>query len=85
MVSVDVKHPERKEVELPGRSSGGWTISRKTTSQKEETGQKHKTGNRKGESSDSPAIPDRRETSDILALGSLRGTGETNKNCTQNG
>ena len=36
MVSVDVKHPERKEVELPGRSSGGWTISRKMTRQKAE-------------------------------------------------
>ena len=36
MVSVDVKHHERKEVELPGRMSGGWTIRRKMTWQKEE-------------------------------------------------
>ena len=36
MVSVDVKHPERNEVELAGRSSGGWTISRKMTRQKAE-------------------------------------------------
>ena len=38
------------------------------TRQKEQEDQAEKTGDEKGESNDSPEIPDRRETSDILGL-----------------
>ena len=55
-----------------GKKSGEWTINRKMTRHKEQEDQaeekKNKRGDRKGESNDSPEIPDRRETSDIPGL-----------------
>ena len=49
------------------KKSGEWTIIRKMTKQERAKGlgRKNKTGDRKGESNDSPEIPDRREISDI--------------------
>ena len=49
------------------KKSGGSTISRKMTRQKEQKDQaeKNKRGDRKGESNDSPEIPDRKLRSDI--------------------
>ena len=44
--------------------SGEWTFSRKMTKTERARGlgRKNKRGDRKGESNDSPEIPDRRET-----------------------
>ena len=61
--------------------SGEWTISRKMSRQKEQEDQteKNKRGDRKGESNDSPEIPDRRITSDIPGLPSGQKTLSSNK------
>ena len=59
---------------LERKKSGEWTISRKNdkTERARGLGRKNKRGDRKGESNDSPEIPDRRKTSDIPGLPSGR-------------
>ena len=58
-----------------GKNLEEWTISRKMTRQKEQEDKaENQNGDRKGESTDSPEIPDRGEASDIpgLPLGKKR-------------
>ena len=50
------------------RKKGEWAICRKTTRLKSERTRQKTRGDRKGESNDSPEIPDRRKPSDIPGL-----------------
>ena len=51
-----------------GQKSGEWTIMRKLTRQSKRTRQKKKRGGRKGDSNDSPMIPDRVGTAYVSYL-----------------
>ena len=62
------------------KKSRQWITGRKITRQKENKGKKRKRRYRKGESNDSPMIPDRRRTSDIPSLGLPSGDTQQHSN-----
>ena len=56
--------------EFPGKSSGDWASRQKKDRKSNRIRQKNKRGDSKVEWNDSPEVPDRGETSDILSLAS---------------
>ena len=76
--SCSTKAPYKKSLSLNEKcwrifwvkKAGEWTVNRKTTGQKEQEdlAEKNERRDRKGESNDSPKVPDKRLTSDIPGL-----------------